>query len=55
MHVIMTGNPVDGFNLFGPFDTQEEANKFIDNSVDDIELWVMPVMAPVMLCTAGEG
>lgn len=56
MHVIMTGNPVDGFNHFGPFDTHEEAVKFIDQQSDEIEVWVVPVLAPALMSDPeGEG
>lgn len=48
-HVIMTGNPIDGFQLFGTFDTPEEANKFVETEADGIELWVLPVSNPIML------
>lgn len=27
LHIIITGNPVDGFNYYGPFATFEEADK----------------------------
>ncbi len=48
-HVIMTGNPVDGFQLYGPFDTHEEADEFVTAEADGIELWVLPVSDPAML------
>lgn len=54
-NVIMTGNPIDGFQLFGPFTSSEEAAKFTE-SIDGIELWVLPIQDPVMLTDpAGEG
>lgn len=54
--VIMTGNPVDGFQLFGPFTTREEADKFVTQEADGIELWVLDLQDPVMLTEpAGEG
>jgi hypothetical protein len=48
-HVIMTGNPIDGFQLFGPFTEQTEADRFIEQEADGIELWVLPVQDPVLL------
>jgi hypothetical protein len=55
-HVIVTGNPIDGFQLFGPFTEQAEADKFVEQEADGIELWVLPVHDPVMLLgTKGEG
>lgn len=47
--VILTGNPIDGFQAFGPFDTTEEATKFIDEEADEIETWVIPVNDPALL------
>ena len=48
----MTGNPIDGFQAFGPFDTPEEAERFVEEEADGIELWVVPVNDPALLCVA---
>lgn len=54
--VIMTGNPIDGFQVYGPFTSHEEADKFVSTQADGIELWILPVLDPVMLAEpAGEG
>lgn len=54
--VIVTGNPIDGFQIFGPFTEQVEANKFVEQEADGIELWVLPLQDPVMLQqTQGNG
>jgi hypothetical protein len=54
--VIITGNPVDGFQVFGPFTTPEEADRFVTTEVDGIELWVLPLNDPVLLVdSVGEG
>lgn len=54
--VILTGNPIDGFQVFGSFETQEEANKFVEQEVDGIELWVLPLNNPLLLKDGtGEG
>jgi hypothetical protein len=47
--VILTGNPIDGFQAFGPFDTTEEASLFITHEADEIETWVIPVHDPALL------
>lgn len=52
--VIITGNPIDGFQVFGPFTDEGEANKFVEQEADGIELWVLPVHDPALL-TAVEG
>lgn len=54
--IIITGNPIDGFQAFGPFTEDVEANKFVEQEVDGIELWVLPLHDPAMLKeTEGEG
>ena len=54
--VILTGNPIDGFQAFGPFDTSEEAEQFVEQEADGIELWVIPVNDPALLTEpAGQG
>lgn len=30
MHIIITGNPVDGFEYIGPFNTSEDALRWAD-------------------------
>lgn len=47
--VILTGNPIDGFQAFGPFDTAEEADLFVTQEADGIETWVIPVNDPALL------
>lgn len=47
--VIVTGNPIDGYQIFGPFTEQVEANKFVEQEADGIELWVLPLQDPIML------
>lgn len=47
--VIITGNPIDGFQAFGPFDTAEEADLFVTQEADGIETWVIPVNDPALL------
>lgn len=52
--VIITGNPIDGFQVFGPFG--DEVHKFVEQEADGIELWVLPLQDPLMLKEAeGEG
>lgn len=32
MHIIIAGNPIDGFELYGPFDTHEDAEEWATNA-----------------------
>ncbi len=45
--IVMCGNPVDGFNCVGPFDTVDEANDWADEHVArEYDWWVMPLAEP---------
>ncbi len=46
MHLICTGNPVDGFNFVGPFGLHEEAVLFAQSDSDDDSWWVVEVDYP---------
>ena len=37
-YIIVYGNPVDGFNFRGPFDTSGDASEYADR-VEDDEIW----------------
>lgn len=45
MHILITGNPADGFEYFGPFKTGEEAVTFgnKDAHIGDHEWWIAPL------------
>lgn len=46
MHVIMTGNPADGFAVIGPFNNAEEASEYADEHFREEEWWLLPLHAP---------
>lgn len=49
MHVVLTGNPVDGFGVLGPFATADEATEWADEALDrDVDWWVTPLNAPLL-------
>lgn len=48
MHVLITGNPVDGFKVYGPFKTGIDAAEAGDD-VPDSDWWTMPLHAPESL------
>lgn len=45
MHVVLVGNPVDGFTVYGPFKTGEAASHYGQCETDDS--WcIAPLHAP---------
>lgn len=46
--VIITGNPVDGFGIIGPFNTRDEAFESGENDLTlrDADWWVAHLQAP---------
>lgn len=43
--IIVTGNPVDGLEFFGPFETGEEAFEYADENRLE-EWWTAPINEP---------
>ncbi len=44
-HIIVTGNPVDGLEFYGPFPTANDATEFANTDVHlPEEWWVAPLM-----------
>jgi len=41
--VVITGNPVDGLDIYGPFATAEEANNWADCEQAGEDWWVAPL------------
>lgn len=37
-HIIIVGNPIDGFKVYGPFESGDEAINWASHTVDD-EHW----------------
>ena len=45
LHIVVTGNPVDGFAFYGPFKTAEHANEEADEAFRHEEWWIAPLQA----------
>ncbi len=44
MHVVLCGNPVEGFSVYGPFKTYDDAAAWTDaDNHSDLETWIMPL------------
>lgn len=41
--VVMTGNPVEGFEVIGPFKQPHYASEWADEWLDDLDWWVLPL------------
>ena len=41
---VVAGNPVDGFTIYGPFATADEANEWADGTKFDDPWWVTDLM-----------
>lgn len=42
MHILITGNPVDGFEYFGPFKTGKEAITYGEERLGN-DWWIAPL------------
>jgi len=45
MHVVMTGDPANGFAILGPFATRDEALAWAERECDG-DWWLLPLVAP---------
>ena len=45
-HIIVYGNPVDGFSFIGPFDDHESAHEFAEEYKGGVEWWVLTLEEP---------
>lgn len=45
-YIITFGNPVDGFNYCGPFDTADDAVQYANTFDDDGPWWVVELTPP---------
>ena len=41
--VVMTGNPVEGFEVIGPFKQPHYASEWADEWLDSLDWWVLPL------------
>jgi hypothetical protein len=45
-HIVVTGNPVDGFTFYGVFKTAEDANDWAELRLNGKEWWVAALVHP---------
>ena len=46
-HIVIFGNPTDGFNYVGPFDTRDDALGWADDNVArEYDWWIATMAAP---------
>ena len=44
MHVVLVGNPVDGIEVYGPFNTYDHAAAWTDDEArSHLETWIVPL------------
>lgn len=46
-HIIMIGNPVDGINLIGPFNSRDKARAYAESHLDDEQWNIASLTSPV--------
>lgn len=46
--VIVSGNPIEGFQLEGPFDDREQAIEYADRQIGG-DWWIAPLTPPTPL------
>lgn len=46
MHVVISGNPVDGLTVWGPFKTGDDAMRWASAEIDDT-WWIAPLAYPI--------
>jgi hypothetical protein len=45
-YCILTGNPIDGMGVIGPFDTVDDAQNFVQNRLTDSTWWIVTMGDP---------
>lgn len=45
--ILMVGTPISGFEIIGPFITEEDAEDYGERKYEDKEFWVITMMAPL--------
>lgn len=43
LSVIISGNPIDGFKVFGPYKHEIAATEAAEELIDDYDWWVAPL------------
>jgi hypothetical protein len=46
MFIIITGNPADGFNYWGPYPTAEDASRTADRIFRSCDWWITNISDP---------
>ena len=46
IHILVTGNPVDGFQYVGPFEDQTAVMLYVDQQRDGIDWWMVELQPP---------
>ena len=49
MYVIITGNPIDGLNFFGPFANRDDAIRWGENHNKEADWWLADVTPVVRI------
>ena len=47
--VVVMGNPVDGFDVIGPFKSRDEAGQYLNQERHEENMWVVDLLAPNIL------
>lgn len=45
LSAVITGNPIDGFEVVGPFKQPQYAADWADTWTDDVDWWVVPLQS----------
>jgi hypothetical protein len=45
-YILITGDPVDGFFYYGPFDTNDDAVAYADDEQHGMDWWVAELQPP---------
>lgn len=45
-HIVIIGDPVDGFRYYGPFPNWDEASDWTETDCRDCDWWIAPLIAP---------
>jgi hypothetical protein len=45
-HVVVTGNPFDGLQVYGPFDNADDALQHAEETDYGKDWWIVPVRKP---------
>lgn len=44
-YIVIDGNPVDGFDYTGPFESEEDAIHYAEFNLAGIDWWIAPLRA----------